>query len=131
MIPQTDREKKMYDKPKVFRRATTEFKPYGEGFGTASIARLVGPQDSLTMGAYLARFDERPVSWTVRYDEVIVCVEGLFRLTTGGAIHELQPGDVIWLPRDTGVVYDGVHSLVFIAIAPVDWRARWGEEGGS
>ena len=53
----------MHQRPIVFRRATTAFQPYGEGEGNASIARLVGPQDSQTMGAYLARFDERPVTW--------------------------------------------------------------------
>jgi ethanolamine utilization protein EutQ len=121
----------MQEQPKVFRRATTEFQPYGEGSGNASIARLVGPQDSRTMGAYLARFDERPVAWTVRYDEVIVCVEGVFKLTADGVVHELQPGDVIWIPEGTGLVYDGAYCLVFIAIAPVDWRARRSEAGGS
>ena len=114
----------MHERPIVFRRATTAFQPYGEGQGNASIARLVGPQDSQTMGAYLARFDERPVTWTVRYDEVIVCVEGVLRLTVGGTVHELPPGDVIWIPEDTDVVYNGTDCLAFIAIAPVDWRAR-------
>ncbi|APG86477.1 ethanolamine utilization protein EutQ (plasmid) [Sinorhizobium americanum CCGM7] len=76
------------------------------------------------MGAYLARFDGRSVPWTVRYDEVIVCIEGDFHLRVGERLHALRPGDVIWIPKNTELVYDGVESLVFIAIAPVDWRIR-------
>ena len=114
----------MYIEPTVFRQGLTAFAAYGEGPGEASIARLVGPQDSSTMGAYLARFHGRSVPWTVRYDEVIVCIEGEFHLRTGERLHTLNPGDVIWIPKDTELAYNGVESLVFIAIAPVDWRIR-------
>jgi ethanolamine utilization protein EutQ len=118
----------MYREPTVFRKDTTEFGAYGEGPGEASIARLVGPQESETMGAYLARFNGRCVPWTVRYDEVITCIEGEFRLRVGPTLHALNPGDVIWIPKDTELAYDGADSLVFIAIAPVDWRNRLHQE---
>lgn len=114
----------MYIKPTIFRKNSTTFSDYGEGEGSASIARLVGQQNSTTMGAYLARFNGRSVPWTVRYDEIIVCIEGEFNLYTGDAVNTLQTGDVIWIPKDTELVYDGVDCLVFIAIAPVDWRAK-------
>ncbi|MBB2688873.1 MULTISPECIES: cupin domain-containing protein [Rhizobium] len=114
----------------VFRKDTTEFAAYGEGSGEASIARLVGPRESETMGAYLARFNGRSVPWTVRYDEVITCIEGEFRLRVGPTVHALRPGDVIWIPKDTELAYEGADSLVFIAIAPVDWRTRRHQEAG-
>ena len=118
----------MYREPTIFRKASTTFGTYGEGPGEASIARLVGPQDSSTMGAYLARFNGRSVPWTVRYDEVIACLEGEFRLRVGTMFHILYPGDVIWIPKDTELAYDGSDSLVFIAIAPVDWRSSLQQE---
>ena len=118
----------MYDEATIFRMASTAFGTYGDGPGEASIARLVGPQDSATMGAYLARFNGRSVPWTVRYDEVIACIEGEFRLQVGPTLHVLNPGDVIWIPKDTELAYDGTDSLVFIAIAPVDWRSRLQQE---
>ncbi|EJZ22725.1 ethanolamine utilization protein EutQ (plasmid) [Rhizobium sp. Pop5] len=118
----------MHREPTVFRKDTTEFAAYGEGPGEASIARLVGPQESETMGAYLARFNGRSVPWTVRYDELITCIEGAFRLRVGLILHTLHPGDVIWIPKDTELAYDGADSLVFIAIAPVDWRNRLSQD---
>lgn len=109
---------------RVFRLADTAFAEYGEGPGTAGIARLVGPQDSDTMGAYFARFDGRSVEWTMRYDELILCIEGLFRLRTAEGVYELQPGDALWIGDGTQLRYEGERATVFIAIAPVDWRDR-------
>jgi ethanolamine utilization protein EutQ len=114
----------MSDSVRVFRLGEAHFSEYGEGPGSATIARLVGPQDSSTMGAYFARFDGRAVEWTVRYDELIVCIEGLFRLRTAEGIHELQPGDALWIGDGTELCYEGDGATVFIAIAPVDWRER-------
>lgn len=114
----------MIEEIRTFRRAELPFKDYGEGPGAAAISRLVGPGDSATMGAYLARFDGRSVAWTVRYDELIVCIEGEFRLRSGGNVHTLVPGDVLWIPNGTSLRYEGSECLVFIAIAPVDWRSR-------
>ena len=114
----------MIEEIRSFRRAELPFKDYGDGPGAAAIARLVGPGDSATMGAYLARFDRRSVAWAVQYDELIVCIEGEFRLRSGEDSHTLFPGDVLWIPNGTSLRYEGVACLVFIAIAPVDWRSR-------
>lgn len=107
----------------VFRNDAQSFQAYGEGEGKASISRLVGPEDSQTMGAYFARFDGRSVPWTVQYDELIVCIEGEFRLRVAATLHTLKVGDVIWVPNGTDLAYEGTESMVFIAIAPVDWRS--------
>ncbi|PBB84493.1 ethanolamine utilization protein EutQ [Mesorhizobium sp. WSM3876] len=107
-----------------FEAGKVAFSPYGDGPGAASISRLVGPGDSTTMGAYLARFDGRSVAWTVRYDELIAGISGKFRLKSDGEVHELGPGDVLWIPEGTELEYQGDDAMVFISIAPVDWRAR-------
>jgi ethanolamine utilization protein EutQ len=108
---------------RLFRRAAVTMDNYGEGPGLASIARLVGPDSSRTMGAYLGRFDGRSVAWTVQYDEVIVGIEGLFRLRAGDEVYELGPGDVLWIGEGRAVRYEGDKALVFMAISPVNWRA--------
>lgn len=107
-----------------FEAGKVTFAPYGEGPGAASISRLVGPGDSTTMGAYLARFDGRSVRWTIHYDELIAGISGKFRLKSAGEVHELGPGDVLWIPEGTELEYQGDAAMVFISIAPVDWRAR-------
>ena len=109
---------------RLFRLHETPMSDYGEGPGSAEIARLIGPDSSRTMGAYFARFDGRSVPWTVRYDEIILCISGKFRLRTADDIHELGPGDMLWVGSGTELHYEGEEATVFMAIAPVDWRDR-------
>jgi len=103
------------------------FETYGGPPGSAAISRLVGPDASRTMGAGIATFDGCSIEWTVLYDEVIVVLEGTFRLRIGKNDErtiEAGPGDVIWLPENTPLKYEGDKARVFYALYPVDWRRR-------
>ncbi len=111
---------------KHFKRAELSFEPYGGPPGQATIARLVGPELSTTMGVGLASFDGCSIEWTVLYDEMIVVLDGLFRLRAGGEVYEGRPGDVIWIPEKTAIVYEGEKATVCYALYPVDWRRRHG-----
>jgi ethanolamine utilization protein EutQ len=111
---------------KHFKRSEMTFEVYGGPPGKASIARLIGPDLSATLGAGLASFDGCSIEWTVLYDEMIVVLEGLFRLRAGGQLFEGRPGDVIWIPEKTAIVYEGEKSVVCYALYPVDWRKRHG-----
>ncbi len=87
---------------KHFPADKMQFEPYGGPPGEAKIARLVGPELSSSMGGGVATFDACSIEWTVLYDELIVVLEGTFRLRLGGSESrtiEARPGDVIWLPR--------------------------------
>ncbi len=108
--------------PVLFKRSDAAFRPYGEPRNNASIATLIGEELSGTMGGGLATFDGEPVTWTVLYDEIIVTIEGEFRLGVGDGTFSMTPGDVIWIPRGTEVRYAGSRALVFYALYPVDWR---------
>ncbi len=83
----------------LFRAADMTFEPYGGPPGVARIARLVGTETSTSMGAGVATFDACSIEWTILYDELIVVLEGAFRLVIGGRTYDMGPGDVIWLPR--------------------------------
>lgn len=109
-----------------FKRSEMAFEAYGGPPGKATIARLVGPDLSKTMGAGIATFDGCSIEWTVLYDEMIVVIEGLFRLRAGKQVIEGGPGDVIWIPEKTAIVYEGEKSVVCYALYPVDWRRRHG-----
>jgi ethanolamine utilization protein EutQ len=111
---------------KHFKRSEMTFEAFGGPPGKASIARLVGPDLSQTMGAGLAQFDGCSIEWTVLYDEMIVVIEGLFRLRAGAQTFEGRPGDVIWIPEKTAIKYEGEKSTVCYALYPVDWRRRHG-----
>jgi len=109
------------------KAADMRFEAFGGPPGKATIARLVGPEQSHTMGAGVAVFDGCSIEWTVLYDEVIVVLEGKFRLRIGKEgerVIEAAPGDVIWLPENTPLRYEGDKAKVFYALYPVDWRKR-------
>ncbi|MDX6750385.1 hypothetical protein SH611_11260 [Geminicoccaceae bacterium 1502E] len=112
---------------RLFKADEMQFAPYGGPPGKAEIARLVGPEISSSMGAGVATFDGCSVEWTILYDELIVVLEGTFRLRIGeegGELVEARPGDVIWLPADTPLRYEGEKAKVFYSLAPVDWKSR-------
>ncbi|MEZ5773910.1 MAG: ethanolamine utilization protein EutQ [Hyphomicrobiaceae bacterium] len=112
-----------------FKAGEVRFEGFGGPPGEARIARLVGPELSQTMGAGVAVFDGCSIEWTLLYDEVIVVLEGLFRLRYGAShehMIEARPGDVIWLPDKTPLKYEGEAAKVFYVLDPVDWRKRHG-----
>lgn len=109
---------------KHFASREMRFEPYGGPPGEARIARLVGPELSSSMGGGVATFDGCSIDWTVLYDELIVVLEGNFRLRLGERTIEAGPGDVIWLPEGTPLRYEGDGAKVFYALSPVDWKSR-------
>jgi ethanolamine utilization protein EutQ len=111
---------------KHFKRSEMKFDVYGGPPGKATIARLVGPDLSKTMGAGIAQFDGCSIEWTVLYDEMIVVLEGTFRLRVGKDSYEATPGDVIWIPENTPLRYEGDKATVCYTLFPVDWRQRHG-----
>jgi ethanolamine utilization protein EutQ len=113
--------------PIHFKRVAMPFGRYGGPPSAATIARLVGPDVSNSMGAGIATFDGCSIEWTVLYDEVIAVLDGRFRIGEGyNESIEAGPGDVIWLPENTPLKYEGDKATVLYALHPVDWRRRHG-----
>jgi ethanolamine utilization protein EutQ len=109
-----------------FKAADMKFVTYGGPPGEARIVRLVGPEISRSMGAGIVTFDECSIEWTVLYDEVIVVLEGQFRLRVGTDVFDATPGDLIWIPEMTPLRYEGRKAKVCYVLSPVDWRKRHG-----
>lgn len=107
-----------------FKQSDRNFEAYGDDPQRASISRLVGPEISNSMGAGIARFDACSIAWTVLYDELIVTLEGNFRLRVGDDVFNCGPGDVLWVPENTQLHYEGTNATVFYALSPVDWKQR-------
>ena len=112
---------------RFYPRSAMRFERYADVPGESYIARLVDPEVSRTIGAGIATFDGSEIDWTVLYDEVMVVLEGRFRLTAGGETFEAGPGDVFWIPEGTPLRYYGEKAAVFYAVYPVDWRQRRAE----
>ncbi len=107
-----------------FKRSEMTFDKYGGPPGIATISRLVGPDISSTMGAGIATFDGCSIDWTVLYDEMVIVLEGWFRLKHPAGVIEAGPGDIVWIPERTAITYEGEKAVVCYALYPVDWRKR-------
>ncbi|MFS2197090.1 cupin domain-containing protein [Pseudomonas sp. Pseusp3] len=105
-----------------FKRDEMVYSSYGgQPLNRAAICRLVGTDESQTMGAGIAYFDDISINWTVLYDELIVVLEGEFELVLGETTIAAKPGDVIWIPEKTPLAYSGKKAKVFYALYPVNW----------
>ena len=103
-----------------------EFAPrfaYGE---QAGVVEVTGTRDGTALGTGFARFTEAEIPWTVRYDEVVLVLDGHLTIRTADGAIEAGPRDCIWLPKDTALTYIADSALVFYAIHPADWA-----EGGA
>ncbi|PCI52886.1 MAG: ethanolamine utilization protein EutQ [Gammaproteobacteria bacterium] len=115
-------------KAKLIKHNELTFIHRGGPPGKASVARAVGPDISNSMAAGFARFDGCAISWTLLYDEVVVVMEGTFRVRTPDAVLEGKKGDVLWLPDGTELHYEGEEALIFYAVQPGNWKELNGIE---
>ena len=107
--------------PRVTRAGEATFTPrfvYGH---MAEAAPLCGSEDGSALGAGLVRLKDAAIPWTVKYDEIILVLEGAFAVETEAGTLEAGPGDSIWLPAGTTLTYRAKKALLFYAIHPADW----------
>ncbi|MCY1508048.1 Ethanolamine utilization protein EutQ [compost metagenome] len=102
-----------------------EFTHRGGPPGGASVARAISNEVSPNMGIGFALWDGAEVAWTVLYDEVIFVIEGCFELRANGELYRVEPGQLLWIPEGTELVYGG-HALFGYVVHPGDWKQRHG-----
>ena len=110
--------------PRVQRRADLTFTPRFEYGDQAGVAVFCDERDGVELGAGYARMTGARIPWTIRYDETILVVEGALTIHTGDEALEAGPGDSIFLPAGTELVYEAENALLFYAIHPADWASR-------
>ena len=104
-----------------FDHHETAFKHRGGPPGHAAIGRTVGGGLSATMGAGFARWEGAEVAWTLLYDEVIFVIEGELIVTAADETHHVIPGQMLWIPEGTELVYGG-YALFGYALYPGNWK---------
>lgn len=107
--------------PRVQRRDELCFTPRFEYGDQAQAAPFCGAEDGVELGAGYARMTNARFPWTIRYDEVLLVVEGALTIHTGGAALKAGPGDSIFLPAGTALEYEAQSALIFYAIHPANW----------
>ncbi|RRV45078.1 MULTISPECIES: ethanolamine utilization protein EutQ [Pseudomonas] len=102
-----------------------DFAQRGGPPGDAWVARAISNEVSPNLGIGFARWAGAEVAWTVLYDEVIFVIEGCFELQANGELYRVSPGQVLWIPEGTQLVYAG-HALFGYVVYPGDWKQRHG-----
>ena len=74
------------------------------------------------LAAGFMSFDHSELPWHLTYDEVDYVVEGIFTLQANGRTYTCQAGDVLYIPKDTHVVFGSPsQSRVFYVTYPANW----------
>jgi ethanolamine utilization protein EutQ len=94
--------------------------------GAAYVARALSDEISPNLGVGFARWEGARVSWTTLYEEVIFAIEGCLEVTANGVVHRVKPGQVLWIPKCTALVYSG-FALFGYVVYPGDWKKRCDE----
>ncbi len=103
---------------KLFKRLDLDLTPDAKGIVTAPV---VNRRISTGLGAGIGVFENCAIEWTVTYDEVLFIQDGNFTLRVGGKAYRAGPGDILWIPKDTPLVYEAGERVVFFyAVYPVD-----------
>lgn len=72
------------------------------------------------LGGGIGVFENCNIPWTVTYDEILYGIEGTMEIHTAEGIHEVGPGDIMWLPAGTEMAYVATKpAKFFFAVAPV------------
>tara|TARA_B100000676_G_scaffold240537_1_gene241515 strand:- start:6861 stop:7214 length:354 start_codon:yes stop_codon:yes gene_type:complete len=90
--------------------------------GRIAVARDVSVNESETFGASIGTFENCEMEWTVLYDEYIYILEGHLDLETKDGTFNMTPGDSIWLPNGSWMIYRAEYAKAVIVVHPVNWR---------
>ena len=89
--------------------------------GAAYVARALPDDVSPNLGIGFARWEGARVSWTTLYEEVIFVIDGCLELEADGATHRVTPGQVLWIPKHTALIYGGFAFFGYV-VYPGNWK---------
>ena len=75
---------------------------------------------SSTLGCAVSELEEVEFEWTVTYDEYLHCISGRLTVETREGEFSLDPGDGLFLPEGTWLVYKAKEKTRFlVAVYPM------------
>ncbi len=96
-------------------------------FDQAPPGQIIHMKDVVTsreanLAAGFMTFDKSELPWHLTYDEVDYVVEGTFTLKANGKTYTCRPGDVMYIPKDTQVVFGSpTQTRVLYVTYPANW----------
>ena len=110
--------------PKIFNPSEMEFIPRKEYGDQAQLAPVSSHEIGTELGTGYVRLKGAEIPWTIKYDEVIVVLEGEFTVRTSDGELSVSQHQSIWLPKGTELTYVSENALLFYAIHPSDWASE-------
>lgn len=103
-------------------------------FEQAPPGQKVGLVDVITshegnLGAGFMTYDRSKLPWYLTYDEVDYVLEGEFHLEVNNQVIKAGPGDVIYIPKNSQVVFSSPsYAKVFYVTYPSNWSELSGNQ---
>lgn len=118
--------------PRVMRFDGLSFEPRFAFPEMARVVEVAGAEDGSALAGGFARFTGARIAWQLRYDELILVLDGRLVVETADGRLEAGPMDTIWLPAGTDLVYSSENALVWYCLQPAGWsRDTDAAEGGA
>ena len=109
--------------PSVFRFSDIADRLDNLEEGGTFIKPFVNTKISDSMAGGVNFLNKVSVPWDLTCDELIYCHKGTFRLVVDEVDYVLNPGDLMYVPKDNHVTYEADDKcVIFYAAYPVNWK---------
>ncbi|NKB60672.1 MAG: cupin domain-containing protein [Gammaproteobacteria bacterium] len=111
------------NKPSVYRMSEISDRLENLEEGGTFIKPFINTRMGASMAGGINFLNNVSVPWDLTCDEIIYCFQGTFRLVVDGEGYELNPGDLMYVPKDNHVIYEADDkAVIFYAAYPVNWK---------
>jgi len=112
---------------KVVRGARLRLEPFGEGLATSGtnvrLQDVITERDGSSMAAGYMSLERGEFPWTLNYDEIDIVLEGELVIRRGNEVVRGGPGDVIFIPKGSSIVFSTPSNVRFTYVAfPANWK---------
>lgn len=107
--------------PRLNRFSDLNFQPRFEYGDQAAAAQVCGADDMSELASGFGRLTNARFPWTIKYDEILIVLEGELTVHTADGVFTAGPFDTIWLPEGTELEYEAENALIAYAIHPANW----------
>ena len=110
-------------KPSVFRFNDISDRLENLEEGGTFIKPFVNTKMGASMAGGVNFLNNVSVPWDLTCDELVYCHQGTFRLVCDGEDYVLNPGDLMYIPKDNQIKYEADDKcVIFYAAYPVNWK---------
>jgi len=88
-------------------------------------ARIVRQSVSGNLGFGIIDCEDMDAEWFLNYDEIFYILEGNFRCIIDGEVFEGLPGDTIFLPKNTQLIYESTGKAKLFYIVQPECNGGW------